>query len=114
MNARVPQFHIDSEKFLADEKRVTWHDGALWHLRYKRDRAADTVPDWELLREQAAGIKAHVLDHIPSLLSQFITNAEAAMRQADHAYSTSMLTLTRGVPWYRHLWLSGLECFRGG
>ena len=78
MNARVPQFHIDSEKFLADEKRVTWHDGALWHLRYKRDRAADTVPDWELLREQAAGIKAHVLDHIPSLLSQFITNAEAA------------------------------------
>ena len=43
-----------------------------------------------------------------------MAGAEAAMRQADHAYSTSMLTLTRGVPFYRHLWLGQLECFRAG
>ena len=78
MTARVPQFHVDSEKFLADKERVGWHDGALWHLRYKRDLASQLVPDWEKLRDHAAAIKAHVLDHIPTLLSQFITNAEAA------------------------------------
>jgi L-lactate dehydrogenase complex protein LldF len=78
MNARVPQFHVDSEKFLADGARVGWHDGALWHLRYKRDLASQQVPDWEALRDQAAAIKAHVIDHVPELLAQFIRNAEAA------------------------------------
>ncbi len=76
--ARAPQFHIDSEKFLADRERVTWHDQALWHLRAKRDKAGSALPDWEQLREHAAKIKAHVLDHLPELLEQFVAKAEAA------------------------------------
>ena len=76
--AKIPAFHVDSERFLQDKERVTWHDGALWHLRSKRDLASAAIPDWEKLRLQAAAIKSHVLDHIPELLAQFIKNAEAA------------------------------------
>ena len=64
----TPHFHRDAERFLRDSERVAWHDKAVWHLRVKRDSAADDVPDWEALRSHAAAIKAHVLDHLPELL----------------------------------------------
>ena len=77
MNA-TPHFHRDAETFLRDPERVTWHDQAIWHLRKKRDVAADDVPDWEALRSHAAALKAHVLDHLPELLERFIAQARAA------------------------------------
>jgi L-lactate dehydrogenase complex protein LldF len=73
-----PRFHRDAEAFLRDEARVTWHDQAIWHLRKKRDTATEDVPDWEALRDHAAAIKAHVLDHLPELLTAFIDRARAA------------------------------------
>jgi len=73
-----PRFHRDAETFLRDEARVTWHDQAIWHLRKKRDTATEDVPDWEALRDHAAAIKAHVLDHLPQLLTAFIDRARAA------------------------------------
>jgi L-lactate dehydrogenase complex protein LldF len=78
MGTPTPRFHRDAERFLTDGDRVAWHDKAVWHLRVKRDAAADDVPDWEALRSHAAAVKAHVLDHLPELLETFVANARAA------------------------------------
>ncbi|MCK6489802.1 MAG: lactate utilization protein [Planctomycetes bacterium] len=75
---RIPAFHRDAGRFLADDARVGWHDQALWHLRAKRDKAAAATPDWEALRDHAAALKAHVLDQLPELWTRFSANARAA------------------------------------
>ena len=31
-------------QFLADERRVDWHNQTLWMVRQKRDKAAQSVP----------------------------------------------------------------------
>ena len=53
-------------RFIADEARTDWHDGALWFVREKRDRAAASVPEWERLRELASAIKEHTLSRLGS------------------------------------------------
>jgi L-lactate dehydrogenase complex protein LldF len=90
----TPHFHRDAEVFLRDRERVAWHDKAVWHLRVKRDSAADDVPDWEALRAHAASIKAHVLDNLPELLAQFIANARAAGWQIHCAVDADELRTT--------------------
>lgn len=96
--ARTPAFHRDAEAFLRDGERVGWHDRALWHLRAKRDRAAAATPDWEALRDHAAAIKAHVLDHLPELLATFAANARAAGWQVHFAGdATEMRTTVHGI-----------------
>jgi L-lactate dehydrogenase complex protein LldF len=62
-------------EFVADRKRATWHDQTLWFVRAKRDKAAQTLPEWELLRETAAAIKAYTMAHLAELLEQFEANA---------------------------------------
>jgi L-lactate dehydrogenase complex protein LldF len=62
-------------RFVADEARTDWHDGALWFVREKRDRAAELLPEWETLRELASGIKEHTLSQLDTYLEQFETNA---------------------------------------
>jgi len=47
-------------------------------LRGQRDAAVAAVPDWEALRERAAAIKAHALDHLDVLLTRFEKKARAA------------------------------------
>lgn len=32
-------------RFVADAARTAWHDGALWTVRAKRDRMAQSVPE---------------------------------------------------------------------
>jgi L-lactate dehydrogenase complex protein LldF len=64
-------------RFLADEARADWHDGALWLLREKRDRAAAAVPEWEALRELASRIKEHTLSRLDEYLAEFERNAAA-------------------------------------
>ncbi|QCR21318.1 lactate utilization protein B [Pontibacter sp. SGAir0037] len=66
-----------AEQFNIDEPRVNWHDETLWFVRQKRDRAAHAIPDWELLRETASGIKQHVLSNLHDYLEQFEANAKA-------------------------------------
>jgi L-lactate dehydrogenase complex protein LldF len=90
----TPHFHRDAERFLKDAERVGWHDKALYHLRTKRDLAADEVPDWEALRAHAAAIKAHVLDHIPELLEGFLAKARAAGWQVHFAADPAELRST--------------------
>jgi len=64
-------------RFTADEPRTHWHDQALWFVREKRDRAASLVPDWERLRDVAAGIRAHARGRLADLLEEFERNAVA-------------------------------------
>jgi L-lactate dehydrogenase complex protein LldF len=58
-------------QFLADEKRVDWHNQTLWMVRQKRDKAAQSVPEWEDLCEQASQIKDHVLSNLADYLIRF-------------------------------------------
>jgi len=67
-----------AREFVADADRTRWHDQALWFVRSKRDRAADQVPDWEALREQAAAIKRNALGRLPELWTRFEANAVSA------------------------------------
>ncbi len=57
--------------FNQDEARTGWHDGALWFVREKRDRAAAMVPEWEELRDAASKIKQHSLSNLSQYLEQF-------------------------------------------
>ncbi len=63
--------------FTADAERTTWHDGALWFVREKRDRGAATVPEWERLRDLASAIKTHTLSRLDEYLAQFERQAIA-------------------------------------
>jgi L-lactate dehydrogenase complex protein LldF len=57
--------------FVHNRERAQWHDEALWFVRAKRDKAAWQLPEWELLRETAAGIKAHTISRLADYLEQF-------------------------------------------
>src|SRR6478736_9649301 len=63
-----------AEEFIKDEERVDWHDGALWYIREKRDRASKQIPEWEQLREAASKIKSNVISNLHSYLVQFEEN----------------------------------------
>jgi L-lactate dehydrogenase complex protein LldF len=62
-------------EFLADEARADWHDGALWWVREKRDRATAVLPEWEQLRAAASRIKEHTLSRLDEYLERFEANA---------------------------------------
>ncbi|AVR45634.1 4Fe-4S ferredoxin [Christiangramia fulva] len=62
--------------FIKDEARTNWHDGALWHVREKRDAAASLLPEWELLRNTASHIKDNVLANLDDYLIQFEAEAK--------------------------------------
>ena len=71
--------HVERARaFVADEARTTWHDESLWFVRAKRDRAADEVPEWEALREEASGVKQEVLARLPELWRAFEARATSA------------------------------------
>jgi L-lactate dehydrogenase complex protein LldF len=63
--------------FNADEERTDWHDGALWFVREKRDRAVAAVPEWEALRGLASAIKEHTLSRLDEYLVAFEEKALA-------------------------------------
>jgi L-lactate dehydrogenase complex protein LldF len=63
---------------LPSRGELAQHDAAVFDLRRRRDAAAAEVPDWEALRERAAALKAHALDHLGELLVGFEAQARAA------------------------------------
>ena len=63
-----------AEGFIKDEERVNWHDGALWYIREKRDKASKQIPEWEQLREAASAIKNNVISNLYEYLLQFEAN----------------------------------------
>lgn len=66
-----------AETFNKDEKRVNWHDEALWFVRSKRDLAVNQIPEWENLRQLASEIKTNVLANLGDYLQEFEKNAMA-------------------------------------
>ena len=64
-----------AEKFLKDKKRVQWHNQTLWHVREKRDKIVNQLPEWEELRNLGAQIKQHTLTHLDHYLEKFEKNA---------------------------------------
>jgi L-lactate dehydrogenase complex protein LldF len=65
-----------AEPFLADRERSSFHDGALWEIRRRRDKRAQALPEWEALRSLGAQIKAHTLSRLPDYLVEFEANAQ--------------------------------------
>ena len=57
--------------FVQDKARTHWHDNTLWFVRTKRDKAAQSLPEWETLRETAGAIKAHTMSRLADYLEQF-------------------------------------------
>ncbi len=64
-----------AEHFNRDEPRVNWHDETLWFIRSKRDKIANTIPEWEELREIASQLKNNVLSNLSEYLIAFEKNA---------------------------------------
>ncbi len=68
----MPSNHaVLATQFVADSERARWHDEALWFVRLKRDKMAQSLPEWETLRETAAAIKAHTMSRLGDYLEQF-------------------------------------------
>lgn len=74
---KVPDHSTAAAEFLKDQQRARWHDETLWFIRSKRDKIAQRVPDWELLRDTASGIKDHTLSNLDEYLMEFESNATA-------------------------------------
>ena len=63
-----------AEAFIQDDEKASWHDGALWWIRQKRDIQANKTPQWEELREAASAIKLNVISNLHQYLLQFEEN----------------------------------------
>ena len=63
-----------AEDFIKDDEKASWHDGALWWIRQKRDIQANKTPQWEELREAASAIKLNVISNLQKYLIQFEEN----------------------------------------
>ena len=79
---------------LMNPSRAAWHDGALWHVRERRDIAVRSVPEWESLREHAAQIKRHALANLGPYLEQFEAEATATGATVHWAENGSELCTT--------------------
>ena len=91
-------------EFVANDARVHWHDQALWFVRLKRDAQAQSIPEWEALRETASAIKAHTLSRIADYLEEFEQNASAngiqvhwARDAAEHNAIVHKILKDRGI-----------------
>ncbi len=65
-----------AEEFTSDNEKASWHDGALWWIRQKRDKVSKGVPEWEDLREAASDIKHHMLSNMHDYLVEFESNLQ--------------------------------------
>jgi len=66
-----------AQEFILNEPRTDWHDETLWFVRQKRDKAVNTVAEWEILRDWASKIKNHTLSNLDHYLKSFEENAIA-------------------------------------
>src|ERR1700677_3934047 len=60
---------------LQDNIHEPMHDRFLWASRQRRDHQAQSIPEWEELREVASKIKEHTLTHLDRYLEEFERNA---------------------------------------
>ncbi|MES1936758.1 lactate utilization protein B [Salinisphaera hydrothermalis] len=66
-----------AREFLQSPIHAQSHDERVWAMRQRRDAAAETIPEWEELRDLASQIKTHALTHLDEYLEQFADNAAA-------------------------------------
>jgi L-lactate dehydrogenase complex protein LldF len=64
-------------EFVGNDARAHWHDQSLWFVRARRDKASQTLPEWETLRERASKVKLHTMSRMADYLEQFERNAKA-------------------------------------
>ena len=64
-----------AEAYLQNDAVVSRHDQTFFGVRQKRDRMAQSLPEWEALREAASQIKKHTATHLADYLEQFEANA---------------------------------------
>jgi L-lactate dehydrogenase complex protein LldF len=76
MNQTYTSHSEAAGEFLKDKQRARWHDETLWFVRAKRDKAAHSIPEWEVLREAASAIKAHTLSALDTYLIKFENKAK--------------------------------------
>jgi len=66
-----------AEAYLHDDAVATRHDQTFFGVRQKRDRMAQSLPEWEDLREAASQIKKHTATHLADYLELFEQRAVA-------------------------------------
>ncbi len=66
-----------ADEFLKNVKKIERHDQTFWGVRVKRDLQAQTLPEWEDLRELASDIKKHTITHLAQYLEEFSKNLES-------------------------------------
>lgn len=76
MKPQAKEHSEAAEAFIQDAERTTWHDETLWFVRTKRDKAANTIPEWEALRDLASQIKEHTLSKLDEYLEMFEAKAK--------------------------------------
>ena len=64
-----------AREFVSNSERSHWHDKALWFVRNKRDKQANSIPEWEYLRSLASHIKRHAVANMDRYLVEFEKNA---------------------------------------
>lgn len=64
-----------AEVYLQKPYVVQHHDQTFFGVRQKRDRMAQSLPEWEDLREAASQIKKHTVTHLADYLEQFEQHA---------------------------------------
>ena len=66
-----------AEAYLHDDAVAARHDQTFFGVRQKRDRMAQSLPEWEDLREAASQIKKHTATHLADYLELFEQRAVA-------------------------------------
>ena len=64
-----------AEVYLQKPYVAQHHDQTFFGVRQKRDRMAQSLPEWEDLREAASQIKKHTVTHLADYLEQFEQHA---------------------------------------
>lgn len=70
---QVNQVKLGAE-FIADTPHRESNDRCLWGARLRRDKVAQTMPEWEEMRQLASDTKEHILSHLDEYLLQFEEN----------------------------------------
>lgn len=66
-----------AHQILKDFDKITRHDQTFWAVRAKRDLMAQSLPEWESLRDHASAIKQHTITHLADYLEQFSQQLES-------------------------------------
>ena len=76
MSKQVNQVKLGAE-FMADTPHRESNDRCLWAARMRRDKVANTLPEWEEMHNLASEIQKNSLSHLDEYLVQFEDNLQS-------------------------------------